>query len=551
MDDTGPATRRTFLSGAAVLLALPAFSVARAAAADGTVVETADGKLRGAARDGVVSFKGVPYAADTSGRNRFMAPRPVAKWAGVRDALAFGDRCPQARRAGGREIVAPPVPPQGEDCCVLNVYTPGAGRDAARPVMVYIHGGGFQGGSGDGATLDGTALARGGDVVVVTLNHRLNVFGYANLGGLDPDFVDAGNAGQLDLIAALQWVQTNIAAFGGDPHRVTVFGESGGGAKIVALSVMPAADPLFRNSINMSGSGAFFLRPSQELRDPTDELLRVLGLGKGDLRRLQAVPVARLYAANVTALANLKADQLRPVVDGRNIIHAPQSAAGWAMQAAKPGIMSCTATEATPWLLRDRTNLAVTERELATRIQAQFGIDEARAQDVIAAYRQDGPKRSAWDVLVDVASDALMRAPMRKATEARAATGKQPVYLAGFDWRSPVENGIWGGPHAIDVPFAFGTLDKDRLTAGGGARAAAASRNLLAAYVAFATSGTPQNPNMPAWPAYDLARRPSMLIDETCRVVNDLHAARRQIGETLAPQSTFDVTNGPLVHPAA
>lgn len=534
-------------------MAAPALIAAtRGNAADPAIVETSYGKLRGAQGTGVISFKGIPYAADTSGKNRFMPPRPPAKWAGVRDALEYGDRCPQARRPGGSNQPPAGKPPHyGENCCVLNIYTPGTSSTAKRPVMFYIHGGGFSGGSGDTPQVEGSNLARFGDVVVVTVNHRLNIFGYGNLGYLGSEFADAGNAGQLDLIAALRWVRTNIRAFGGDPERVTIFGESGGGAKIVALAVTPAAKGLYRNTINMSGAGAFFLRTPDQTQHVTDELLKVLGVGKGDVRRLQEIPAEQLFAAHSQSLANLKADQARPLIDKRNIICAPLSREGLALQTALPGIMSCTATEATPWLLRDRRNLQVDKDEVTRRVKAQFKFDDAKARSVVDAYLATDPQQSAWDLLVNIASDAMMRTPMLRVAEAKSAVGGQPVYFCDFAWKSSAEGGIWGGPHGVDVPFAFGNTASERLVAGSEQTAREASKNLMSAYVAFARNGTPNNAAMPEWTPYSPATRKSMVIDSSCQLASDRFAERRQVSEVLPTQSTFEVTEGPLMHQSA
>jgi para-nitrobenzyl esterase len=539
--------RREFLFGTVAAFTAPALVSSWAMAPDGPIVETANGKLRGARQDGIVSFKGVQYAADTGGRNRFMAPQPVASWAGVRDALQFGDRCPQPVR-GNPPASTGNQPGSSENCCVLNVYTPGLDPAARRPVMLFIHGGGFSSGSGDPPALDGTNLAKFGDVVVLSVNHRLNVFGYTGLGHLDPDFADAANVGQLDLIAALRWVKENIHAFGGDPQRVTLFGESGGGAKIATLSVMPAAKGLFLRTINMSGPGGFFLKPSATAERVTNEQLKALGIERGNLRKLQEIPAEQLLAAHVKTLASLKADQFRPTIDGRHIFHAPMSTEGAAMQASLPGIISSTATEAMPWLLRDRRHLQVTAEQVKAKIQAQFGLDEAKAAAALAGYQHDDANRSAWDILVAITSDAMIRTPMRRAAEARARAGAEPVYLCDFVWKSPVDGGIWGGPHAVDIPFAFGNLEAHRLTAGTGPGAIEASRNLMSAYVAFARSGSPNNPRMPQWKPYELAARPSMVIDESCQLVNDYRSGDRRASDLFPLQETFQVTNGPLVN---
>ena len=240
-------------------------------AAQAVTVEVENGRLQGLRENDAVSFRGIPYGADTGGRNRFMAPRPVASWAGVRDALEFGDRSPQGTGA------EPVQPRQSENCLVLNVYAPDVNQNARRPVMVWIHGGGFRSGSGN---VDGRNLARSGDAVVVTINHRLSAFGYSPLGYLNPDFADAGNAGQLDLLAALRWIKANIHVFGGNPDNVTPFGVSGGGSKIQTLMIMPAADGMFHRAINQSGTTFYGMRPAAAWEPLMDEWLKVLGVGR-------------------------------------------------------------------------------------------------------------------------------------------------------------------------------------------------------------------------------------------------------------------------------
>jgi para-nitrobenzyl esterase len=234
------------------------------------------------------------------------------------------------------------------------------------------------------------------------------------------------------------------------------------------------------------------------------------------------------------------------VVDGRHIFHAPMSPEGIAMQASIPGILSRTATEATPWLISDRRNLQVTAEQLRTRLEAQYGLDDAAAAAIIKDFRRDDPNRTPWDVLVAVASEALIRSPMRHAAEARSRAEGAPVYLCDFNWKSPFDGGIWGTPHAIDIPFAFGTLDTNRMTAGTGAGAGEASRNLMSAYVAFARTGSPDNRRIPQWKPYDIATRPTMVFDNVSRLVNDFRSGDRRTSDRLSQQPTFQLMSGPL-----
>jgi len=290
-------SRRDFVRHAALLTAASAVGLKSATAADTFVVaDTASGKIRGVEVDGIRVFKGIPYGADTAGPNRFMPPAPVAKWTGVRDALEYGQSAPQsepgARRAASDLAVAGAgLRTEGEDCLVLNVWTPALADGRKRPVMVWCHGGGFATGSGSSPITEGQNLARRGDVVVVTINHRLNVLGFTYLG--EPggtEFAASGDAGMLDIVKALEWVRDNIARFGGDPETVTVFGQSGGGRKVATLLAMPSAKGLFHRAIIESGATIRLVERDQATRVAA-ELMKTLGLGKTQVKALQSLPV--------------------------------------------------------------------------------------------------------------------------------------------------------------------------------------------------------------------------------------------------------------------
>jgi para-nitrobenzyl esterase len=533
-DKQSPETdRRSLLSGsvvAAAALATPSILVPeRVAAATEATIEIENGKLRGSQENGAVNFKGVPYAADTGGANRFMAPQPVANWSGVRDALGYGDRCPQIREyRTGAFGWNTPTEPFGENCCVLNVYTPNLDANAKRPVMFYIHGGGYITGTGGSPGLDGTNLAKAGDVVVVTINHRLNVFGYTNLSHVDAElFGDAANAGQLDIVAALKWVKTNIAAFGGDPSNVTVFGQSGGGSKICVLLGMPGAKGLFHKAINMSGPTGFTPGKAESTEAFTNEVLKNLGVGKTNIRKLQEVPAEALQKARTAAIAALKMDGSRPVIDGRHLPAGPVSAEGLPVHAQVPLVAGTVDTESTYYLSLDMRNFQVTAAQVKSRIMEQFKVDDAKADAIIAAYRQADPTRGPVEILYALATDVQFRGAMIRGVEAKAADKKAPVWLYNFTWYSPVEGGVYRAPHAIDIPFAFGNTDKSVSMTGPGPDPAEVSRNVMSAFTTFARTGNPNNPHLPEWKPFDAETRPTMTFNVRCEVVNDFRRADR------------------------
>jgi para-nitrobenzyl esterase len=498
-------------------------------------VDVQSGRLRGLRRDGVLRFRGIPYAAPTGGINRLQAPQPVTPWSGVRDALQCGHRSMQERETFADTPVLAwygQSEPLGEDCCVLNVFTPEL-DSVRRPVMVYIHGGGYVTGGGGGAVLDGGHLARFGDVVVVTVNHRLSVFGYLNLGHIDADlFGDAANAGQLDLIAALHWVRCNIAQFGGDPSNVTLFGQSGGGSKITVLMGMPAAKGLFHRAINMSGVSGMHVSPAAGTVPYADAVLDAAGVGRRQLRALQHVPAALLLKAREVALKS-HPEGSRPVLDGRHIPAGAMTPEGLRVHASVPLLMGTVDTEATFYFRTDMRNFHVDARQVKARICAQFGLDDAQAQAVMDAYREDAPERTPADILVALVTDTLFRVPMLHAAEAKAGAGKAPVYLYNFTWKSPVDGGVWGAPHTIDIPFAFGNNALSTSLTGIGSEPGVVSRNLMAAFVAFARTGNPENPHMPAWKPYDAQTRATMTVDVDCRAVNDFRGADRRASAAL------------------
>jgi para-nitrobenzyl esterase len=515
-----------------------------------TVVQIENGKVRGHRHEVGYTFKGIPYAADTGGRHRFQAPRRVPDWPGVRDALIQGDRCPQKVEALPKTRVFSWYGEEtafSENCCVLNIFTPDLPPTARRPVMFYIHGGGYASGGSGGPCLDGSKLSAFGDVVVVTVNHRLNLFGYMNLSNLDSArFADAANAGHLDLIAALQWVKRNISEFGGDPGNVTLFGQSGGGNKVIGLLAMPAANGLFRRAIDMSGpSGMHLVRPDQT-HPYVEAMLAELGIAGSELHQLQELPINALQTARNRAMSAVKYDGAQPVVDGRHILASPFTTEGLALHASVPLMLGTTETEATFHLGKDTRNFGIDYEQLRTRVQAHFGMDKGGAEDLIAAYCQNHPGQTAFEILSYLGTDVLARGPMILAAEAKAALGQAPVYLYNFTWKISEDEGIWRSPHTVDIPFAFGTVDSARSMTGPGPGPMKVARNMMSAFIAFARTGHPNNVHMPTWRCYDSVMRATMVIDEECRLVNDFHGADRIASAPLLGSAPTTVLRGPL-----
>ena len=521
--------RRRLLGGVAAMSALPILSAGRARAAAEPIIDTSAGKIRGAEQDGILSFKGVPYGAPTGGRNRFLPPQKPEPWAGVRDALAWAGRAPQAktgpRRPEHAELSGKPDPAaETEDCLVLNLWTPGPGR---RPVMVWFHGGAFSYGSSNGDRLQGANLARRNDVVVVTVNQRLNLFGHLHLGDLGgPEYAQSANAGTFDMLAALEWVRDNIERFGGDPGNVTIFGQSGGGGKVSTLLAMPAARGLFHKAIVMSGS-VIRLVERERAQRLADAVLREVGVSYGEIDRLQTMPMAQLRAAiepaekaiGPAAQPLLDRYAFGPMVDGTVVPSQPFDPAAPAVSDHVPVLVGGVKDEMAIYLAPDDSvwNRTLSEAELRTRVEKVAG---DHTEHVLETYRRLYPAMNPAERLIAITTDSNFRIRTLVQAERLAARGKAPVYLYSFDWETPLFDGRLKSFHAIDVPFAFDTIDlvgsTDR-----GAVAHALATAVSTTWATFARTGSPDNGTIPHWPAYSMAERAVLILDRDCRIERD------------------------------
>jgi para-nitrobenzyl esterase len=532
----------TAAAGAAMLPAL--YSCAAQSVASRPVVETQAGKLRGTNVAGVDVFKGVRYADTTAGANRFMRPQPVPPWTGVKDANAFGASAPQTTEAlSALTGWYGQLQPQSEDCLFLNVFAPASNRATAkRPVMVWLHGGSWSNCAGTAPGFDGTQLARGGDVVVVTVNHRLNVFGYLYLGDRDARFADAGNAGLFDVVASLRWVRDNIAAFGGDPGNVTLFGQSGGAAKVAAMMDFPAAQGLFHKAVIESCSGGIRLASRDEAARQAHELGARLAIDELDPARLQTVPVNQLIAA-----MKPMRDPFRPVVDGRGFTRHPFDPGAPAQAANMPLLIGNAANEMTLYMAADPRNFSLDLAEVTRRTGLLLKQDPASAARIVDAYRATLPGAGPSDVLAALSTDYVFR---RNTTRIAALQSAQaPVYDYVFDWKTPVLDGHLHSPHTVEVPFVFGTMDAAQGLVGDSAQLAGLSRDVMGAWAAFARTGNPNSGALPTWTRYDTAHRATMMLDLQSHVESDPGGVARRALDGLPPYE-YSVDRSSVVRPS-
>jgi para-nitrobenzyl esterase len=512
------------------------------------IVETDSGKVFGFVRDGIFTFKGIPYGASTAGKNRFMPPAKPEPWAGVRSSLYWGPVSPQAytstfdgRRGGWNHddeafMFEWEDGQPSEDCLRINVWTPSISDNKKRPVLMWIHGGGYTSGSDNELRMyDGESLSRRGDVVMVSINHRLGVLGYMNLMDYGEEYTSSPNVGMLDIVAALEWVKTNISNFGGDPSRVLIFGQSGGGAKVSTLMGMPSAQGLFHRAVVESGSS---------LRQGTTErsaalaaaVLAELGLSKDNFAKIHDLPNETIVQAALNAQRKLAASGGRggpgggggwgPVVDGKVLPRNSFDPDASPLSANVPMIIGTVLNEmANAVQMGDATLDAMNMDEAKRRLSVQHG---DKTDEIVQVVQQLHPSATPFEIYSRVTA---MGARLNALTQAerKAAQGGAPAYVYWFQWQSPILDGRGRAFHCSELPFVFYNTERCATMTGGGPEALDLAGRVSDAWVSFARTGNPNHAGLPAWPAYDAAKVPTMIFDTKCEAANDPDGALRKV----------------------
>jgi para-nitrobenzyl esterase len=492
---------------------------------DTPVLQTTNGPVRGSkdARE-VFVFKGVRYGAPPVGELRFRPPQKPSSWTEVAAASEYGARAIQA----GSD-----TSDMSEDCLFLNVWTPGL-DSRKRPVMVWLHGGGFSSGSGGDVFVEGGNLAHGGDVVVVTINHRLNVFGFLQLGNAwGPDYASSGQAGMLDIVLSLEWVRDNIARFGGDPGNVTIFGESGGGRKVAMLMAMPPAKGLFHKAIIQSGAGMD--APSKEEAIALGRsLLNNLEITEGDLAALQRAGAREIFnaqppaapAASPPGQLGFPTGGFVPCVDGIVLPRKPFIPDAPSISDRVPLLIGSNKDEMTVFRANDPAFGKTADKEFREYVEKVF---PGNAAVLAEALRKAFPGYSPSHLITAAETMKGYWIATVFQAELKAAQGAAPAYVYLLEWETPVNDGRLRAHHALDVPLIFNNVETMRSMVGPGPEPQRIADLMSAAWTAFARSGDPNIEALPYWPAYDAENRATMIFNLESRVENDPYSEIRRI----------------------
>lgn len=540
-------TRVQFTLKYILLLLVTAFSgvlCAATAPIATDIIATSNGKVRGLQEEsGVSAFKGIRYGAPPTGNQRFLPPQAPQYWDGVKDASSFGAPAMQMynRASVASELsmqlatvftTASDIKIDNEDCLFLNLWTP-ANDDKKRPVMVWLHGGGFAYGSGAWPVYDGANLASKGDVVVVTVNHRLNVFGYLNLADIGgAKYVHSGNAGMLDLVLALQWVRDNAAAFGGDPDNVTIMGESGGGVKVSHLLAMPRAKGLFHKAIIQSGPGLTATSFDAAHRTAM-KILAALDIDKNNLEKLSQIPAQDILDAVIVAGKNApggRGFRLSPIVDGDVLPGHPFTPKAPDISKNVPVLIGWNKDEMTIFNTSASWFGKMNEEELTARVKSFAG---DKGGKLIATYKALYPEYSSTYLYNIIAGDSRMFIGSVQLAQRKAALKGAAVYQYYLTWETPVGNGVFKSPHTLDMPFMFNNVDKSVALTGDTPESRALERQMSSSWIAFAHNGDPNNHTVPNWPAYDKVKRSVMVFNVKSKIVEDPKQRARKILENL------------------
>lgn len=536
--------RRSFLKGMGFAFAAGTLGAPRAFAIADQVtplVDTTGGMVLGLLDGGIHTFCGIPYAAPPIGALRFMPPQKPEPRTGVIDALRFGHSAMQLSSGGGAATYPGAVGPalgqvfgsrgdiliQGEDCLVLNVWTPEVNGASKRPVMVWFHGGGFNYGSGSWPAYDGHNLAKNHDIVVVTVNHRLNAFGYLNLAEIGGEkYAQSGNAGQLDLVASLEWVRDNIANFGGDSTNVTIFGQSGGGAKVCNLMAMPSAKGLFHKAIVQSGTAIESGSP-EKTAEVARAVLDKLQITADTIESVHLLHADDILAAAVAVSAGSTERAMRfgPIMDGAVIANHPFEPVASPLGAEIPVMVGCTKDEMTLYNVGSESWRIMTDAELLPKAAEAVG-DKAEA--LLAAYRTLHPDNAPRYLYTDVLTTRHFLGTVTLA-ERKAAQNAAPVYHYVWDWEAPVDDHILKAPHTMEIPFVFDNVDKGPILLGREKATSELGKKVSAVWVAFARTGNPNTKSITGWTPYNAEARATMRFNNESEVVNDHQAEVRKL----------------------